>query len=191
MRDGLCNNLLVEIRRLGLVGGEMADGANNLTRVGAQAGYQLHNYDGRFNRVPQGWRLPVKATTRAVWIAYNCGNTVDNIPPLRSLIKEDVMHLDNMPLLPGEKKRREARKILSDLKTLCKHIQLKAEEQGCFHLGMSRIEVGECFDKVASVENGLVSQSKRHAQIRWTTTKGDVEKKKKEARNAAAATQRT
>ena len=179
---------LSEIRRYGLGGPVPTQPATDqrATTGNAAVGYTLHFYNGKYHRVPQGWRLPT-GTAKSLWVAFNCGDTVNNVPPLRILTAADVKHLDDLPL-PQGKKCRKGRQTLCDINTLCKYIEGLATEIDVFRHAMSRNAAGECFDKVATVANGLLSSNRRSAQISWQTILKAVRKVLK-AQRAAQSTE--
>ena len=94
----------------------------------------------------------------------------------------DVKHLDDIPLPQGHK-RRVARKTLSDMNFVCKYIQQKAEEAGLFQARMTREQLGDCLDSVATVENGLLSSNARKTHIQWQTAVRAIRKAVKDAQN--------
>ena len=185
----LRRELLQEIRRYGF-GGPTATGQpqENIARQSghAAAGYQLHQYDGKFHKVPKGWRLPKSVSLRDAWISWNCGDTVNQVPPLRTLTNADVKHLDKLPRQNNESQR-PARKTLSDLKLMCNYIEKIAKAAGKFQQGMNRTAIGSCFDEIASVENGLLSGNPRASQVHWSTLVSGVQRRQKEERNSTAA----
>ena len=129
--------------------------------------YTVHAYGGRFNRVPEDWRLP-RGSLRSLWLAWNLGDTVNNIPPIRALNTPDVKHLDALPN-PNNEKRRPARKTMSDIRFLCNYIQSKAQEANVWSEEMTRQQLTDCLDQIASVENGLLSANDRRAHTQWQT----------------------
>ncbi|KAG7341105.1 hypothetical protein IV203_037228 [Nitzschia inconspicua] len=65
-------------------------------RVETGAGYTLHMYGGGFHRVSADWCFP-RCGVQDLWRQWWIGDTVRQVPPLRSLEHVDVKHLDNLP----------------------------------------------------------------------------------------------
>ena len=164
---GIREELRAEIARYGVGGPTRQEDGNSGNGTGrlssATTGYKLHMYGGRFHKVPEDWRIP-NGTLKSLWIAWNCGDTVSNIPPLRMLTPNDVKHLEELPIQPGEKGHRKARKALSDIHKLCKYIRDIAIDLGAYHDDMTPPQLSNVLDSVASMENGLASNSERNMQ---------------------------
>ena len=75
--------------------------------------YTVHYYRGWYHVLPQSWRFP-SAGVLMMWQQWLLGDYVQNIPPLKILTSNDVVHLDALPLAAGEKQH-PARKVLADL----------------------------------------------------------------------------
>jgi hypothetical protein len=88
--------------------------------------YTVHYYKGRYHVLPQTWRFP-SAGVLMMWQQWLLGDYVQNIPPLKILSSNDVVHLDALPLAAGEK-RRPARKVLADLRFVMMYIEMKVRE---------------------------------------------------------------
>ena len=147
LQRGVREDIAAEICRYGL-GGPVKNAPARTLRTGSNTtSYALHFYKGKFHRVPEDWRFPT-GTLHDIWMAFNCGDTVNNIPPIRSLNSDDVKHLDDIPIPEGGKRRRLARKTLSDMKRVCNYIQKMAQEQGHYRDGMTRAQLGDCFNKL-------------------------------------------
>ena len=182
---GIREELRAEIARYGVGGPTRQEDGNSGNGTGrlssATTGYKLHMYGGRFHKVPEDWRIP-NGTLKSLWIAWNCGDTVSNIPPLRMLTPNDVKHLEELPIQPGEKGRRKARKALSDIHKLCKYIRDIAIDLGAYHDEMTPPQLSDMLDSVASMENGLASNSERNMQLKWNWVMTRVNEKIKEHR---------
>ena len=140
IRTGFREELTAEIRRYGL-GGEVQqpqNAARNAT-INNQRGFALHMYNGKFHRLPQDWRFP-SCGLRQLWIKWNHGDTINNIPSLRSLNAPDLKHLDSLPN-PNNEKRRPARKTFGDIKMVCTYIDSMARVNNFNTVGKSREEL--------------------------------------------------
>jgi len=184
--------LAAEIRRYGLGGAvqqpqHAADDQGGPNQNPMNTGYTLHFYGGKFHRVPQGWRFP-SCGIRQLWIKWHIGDSVNNIPPLRSLNGADVKHLDALPN-PNNQKRRLARKILADIRIVCTYIDRIADVNNWNAVGKPRDDLIQFFDNVATTENGLISSNARAPHTQWRTAVHAIAAAKKRASNAAAATQ--
>jgi hypothetical protein len=160
---------------------------------GTPAGsYTLHLYGGEFHKIPETWRFP-KCSAKTLWIQWNVGDTVNQVPPMRTLVPEDFKHLDklrqNVP--EGQKKPRLARKTYYDIKALCDYIQRVATEQHLYQSGATRDVYGSIFDNIATVENGLKHNAPRATSFTWYKTfhavNNKILKPEKAAARAAAA----
>ena len=89
--------------------------------------YTLHAYGGCFHRIQ--WRLPA-GSLQSLWLAWNIGDTVNNIPPVGAMNAPDVKHLDNLPN-PNNEARRPSQKTMADICFVCTYIQSKVQDHGC------------------------------------------------------------
>ena len=97
--------MATEIQRHGLGGNvQQPQHAAGNNRGQHQRGFGLHLFNGKFHRVPQDWRFPT-CGLRQLWLKWNIGDTVNNIPPLRFLNVADLKHLDSLPIQNNEKQR--------------------------------------------------------------------------------------
>jgi len=170
LQASLRQDIEAEIQRYGLGGGVRRNNgpaAHNNDPRNRHHVYTLHAYGGRFHRVPEDWRLPA-GSLRSLWLAWNIGDTVNNIPPVRALNAPDVKHVDNLPN-PHNEARRAARKTMADICFVCNYIQSKVQERGLWTEEMSHQQLTECFNEVATVENGLLSANNRRAHTQWRT----------------------
>jgi rubredoxin len=158
------------------------------TRGDPAVGFQPHHYGGKFHKVPENWRFP-KCNAKLLWVQWNVGDTVNNVPPLRTLIVNDFKHLDelrkNVPR--GQKKPREVRKTWNEISTLCNYIEKIATEKGAYRMGATRDVYGSMYDSIATEENGLKVIHARETTLSWYKTFHAVEAILKAERDAARA----
>jgi hypothetical protein len=95
--------------------------------------YTLHAYGGCVHRIQ--WRLPA-GSLQSLWLAWNIGDTVNNIPPVGAMNAPDVKHLDNLPN-PNNEARRPSQKTMADICFVCTYIQSKVQEYGLWTEEMS------------------------------------------------------
>jgi hypothetical protein len=163
---------------------------NDLPERGLQ-GYQMHVYDGRFNRLPKVWRFPRVGVADA-WRQWWIGDSVRNIPPLRHLTSNDVKFLDKIPLEESEKsgrggrnheKRRASRKTLHDYKYLMGHVTDRVRELDKLTANITLSSVDAMFMHVAMD----YQEEDRDGQKKWTTFVHKVHKKKRRLQSEADA----
>jgi len=65
--------------------------------------------------------------------------------------------------------RRPSQKTMADIRFVCTYIQSKVQEHGLWTEEMSHQQLTECFDEVATIENGLLSANNRRAYTQWRT----------------------
>ena len=155
-------------------------------RVETGRGYQWHYFDGKYHRVPKDWRFPRVGVFNA-WRQWWIGDTVRNVPPIRSIKPLDLKFLDDIPLSAAElhgrtginkNRRRPARKIYGDLKYLMDYITRKVVAAGAMQEEITETSVKQMFDAV-----GEEFQGGRNAQKGWQTVVAEV--RKREHRNRA------
>ena len=73
-----------------------------------------------------------------------------------------MKYLDNFPN-PNNEKRRPARKILTDIRIVCKYLDASAEENGFNIVNKRREKLINFYNLVATVENWLLSRNDRRA----------------------------
>ena len=126
-------------------------------RVQKADGFQIHCYGNRIHRLPKEWRFP-RCGVRDLWRQWWIGDTVRNIPPLRTLRFHDVEHLQLIPLTEIEKQRkvgpykdnrRKIAKTLYDLKFLCKYLTKKIIDMGKMETDVTLAGVDRMFSYVA------------------------------------------
>jgi hypothetical protein len=81
---------------------------NNTRLEPGLQGYQMHVYDGRFNRLPKVWRFP-RVGVGDAWRQWWIGDSVRNIPPLHFMTAKDVRFLDKIPIEDSKKEGRGGR----------------------------------------------------------------------------------
>lgn len=130
---------------------------NSQSTPGAR--FQAHYYNGGFHRLPLGYAYP-KGTIRDLWRRWNVGDTVNNVPPLKILKREDFQNVEGA--------KRDYRKIYYDLKLVCTHIesQLQASGVDLSSISSDNEWIG-LLDTVATRENGLVAGNNRASQTQW------------------------
>jgi hypothetical protein len=158
------------------------DGTNNFNVEGAtqqvpathRGGFAPHYHHGKYWRLPENFGYP-KGTARDLWRRWNCGDTVNNIPPLRSLKAKDFKLMD------GVEGQRPSRKIYNDMKSVCDFIDLLAKEKGvdCCGEALSETQCFEIFDRVATEDNGLIAKTNRKAHTQWRTAIRKIQKIKR------------
>lgn len=143
-------------------------------------GFAPHYHHGKYWRLPANFGFP-KGTARDLWRRWNVGDTVNNVPPLRTLDAKEFKFMD------GIAGQRPSRKIVADMKMVCEFIESLAKESGvdCCQ-GLSEMQCFEIFDQVASTENGLQSTSNRRAHIQWRTAIRKIQRLKQQSRDQAA-----
>ena len=148
-------------------------------------GYQWHYFDGRYHPVPKDWRFP-RVGVYDAWKQWWIGDSVRNIPPIRSIKAVDLKFLDNIPLSPEERhgrtgsskeRRRPARKTYGDLKFLMDYITRKVIAAGAMRDDITLTTVKEMFEVVAHEFNGS-----RDAQKGWQTIVAEIRRRNKENR---------
>jgi hypothetical protein len=87
------------------------------------------------HRVPESWEFP-RCGVRDLWRQWWIGDSRRKVSPLRFIDIKDVKHLDKRPITEQERhgrrgkfknNRREARKVLADIKYIIKFIRKKLE----------------------------------------------------------------
>ena len=76
--------------------------------------------------------------------------------------------MDNLPN-PNNEKRRPTRKILADIRIVCKYLDAIAEQNGFNTVNKRREELINFYNLVATVENGLLSRNDRRVHTQWRT----------------------
>ncbi|KAG7343152.1 hypothetical protein IV203_021097 [Nitzschia inconspicua] len=142
-------------------------------RVETGAGYTLHMYGGGFHRVPADWRFP-RCGVQDLWRQWWIGDTVRQVPPLRSLEHVDVKHLDNLPLADDEMhgrtggygaRRRLSKKTLCDMRFLMNWMTERVEAAGHRENNITISAVDRMFLSIAH----LFADGVRDSQKRWTS----------------------
>ena len=186
--ESVREDIVGEIRRYHGLGGDTRMAAKQGRTIGMQeegrngnSGFacRLFTYGGGFHRLPIDWRFP-NGTLLDVWLAFMRGDTVNHVTPLRTLKAIDVRHLDWLPLAEEEKARRPARKILSDLKMVCRYVNVLAADQAISLDGLSRTELVQVFERVTTTENGLLATNARRSHIKWQSAVKTARKKVKQ-----------
>ena len=127
---------------------------------------------------------------------WNTGDAERKIPPLRELRPADFAFLDKKPKSEDElrrstgknpEKRRPTRKVFSDLKFLCTHIEAKALAGGLASADRSLHSLQRmCEAAMATVYEGNSTKStKARAQNKWRTVVLHLRKKLKAERELA------
>ena len=100
-----------------------------------------HYHHGKYWRLPENIGFP-RGTARDLWRRWNIGDTVNDVPPLRSLEAKEFKFI---------------RKIVNDMKTVCDFIESLAREAGvdCRQQALSETQCCE----ISSLDNGLISSS--------------------------------
>jgi hypothetical protein len=144
--------------------------------------YTWHYYGGSYKRVPEDWRFP-RCGVSDLWRQWWIGDSVRSIPPLRNIKIEDVSHLDTVPLGEEEQhgrtgkhkdKRRQASKILSDMKKCMTFIHEKVVQRGKFEPEITLASVDRMFKAIVD----CFDKKERDAQKRWTSVLRDIHTKK-------------
>ena len=123
-----------------------------------------------------------------VWRQWWIGDTIRNIPPLRTLTTTDLSHLDAIPLteveMPGrngrhKNKRRPASKTLSDLKFLMDYSTKKVEQAGALATVITLTNVDTMFSVVYDEFEGG-----QNAQKNWQSVAQDICRRQRVEREA-------
>ncbi|KAG7343378.1 hypothetical protein IV203_016157 [Nitzschia inconspicua] len=130
-------------------------------------------YGGGFHRVPADWRFP-RCGVQDLWRQWWIGDTVRQVPPLRSLEHVDVKHLDNLPLADDEMhgrtegygaRRRLSKKTLCDMRFLMNWMTERVEAAGHRENNTTISAVERMFLSIAH----LFADGARDSQKRWTS----------------------
>ena len=108
-----------------------------------------------------------------LWQQWLLGDFVQNIPPLKILTVKDVAHLDALPAQEGER-RREARKILADIRFLMNYIEEKVRETGQWTDNHNPTSVSQMYRSVEHLF--AVDSSHRASQMKWRTAMNIIRK---------------
>jgi hypothetical protein len=121
-------------------------------------GYMLHYYGNRFHRVPKEWRFP-RCGVHDLWRQWWVGDSVRNIPPLRSIEYEDVKHLNLLELSKLEKERKSGpktksnrrlvTKMLNEMKFLCNFFTKQITELGKMEAIITLASVDRMFSYIS------------------------------------------
>lgn len=133
--------------------------------------WQLHLYGGAFHILPQEWRFP-SCTPLQVWIQWLLGDTVNEVPPLKMLSGVDVAHLDALPLPAGTTRRRQARKILCDLRFLMNTVERMLRLNGNWTEEHTLESTNRMFQTVAHhfvLEGDAARHIRRGEHLKWQT----------------------
>ncbi len=130
-------------------------------------GFAFHYYGGKLHRFPQEWCLPT-CGLRQLWKKWHIGDTVNNVPPLRTLTTADVKHLDVLDN-PNNEKRCDTRKTFSELRMVCLYIDELAAEKQFDTIAKTEQQLSSFFDEMATVGNALLSRSLRCSHLQWHT----------------------
>jgi hypothetical protein len=153
----------------------------NTERPERERKYQRHFYNKRFHKLPLSWRIP-RCGVFNLWRMWWIGDTVLNVPPLKSIKPKDLKYLKNIALDDEEKhgrtgknlkSRRDPRKSWSDLKRLCEYIEKKVVENNA----MEKIITQSAVDRMFLAVSHLFSEKERDSQMRWLTVLFAVRKR--------------
>ncbi len=177
LTDTIRAQLQAEIQRYGL-GGPLRQAAplelNDTPIAGvnngnAQVMITYHTYtvpgetQAKMRRVPKEWRFP-SCPLRQLWIQWNRGDTVNGVPPLRTLETKHVSHVKKLdPAI------RAPKKIMGDMRLVCNYIDRIATHNRFDPVGRTVAELAGFFDRVANVQNGLLAGGNRDTQSKWRT----------------------
>lgn len=190
----LCDQIIARLSLGGANGGLLGQsqrlGQDSYRQNAVYDQYGWHYHPGADPQKP--WRLPFgytwpKGTAQNLWKVWNIGDTISRIPPLKYLEAKDFAFMKN----DGN---RPYRKVLHDLRYLCKYIDTIAEEKGHDISAISSsAEANRVFRSVATTENGLLDRNTSFArQIAWRTTANKIRTKMKKApRSSGPATEGT
>ncbi|KAG7361411.1 hypothetical protein IV203_036519 [Nitzschia inconspicua] len=138
VRDGVVSVIVYMPSRTIEFRGGQGNEAAVPERVDTGAGYPLRMFGGGFHRVPADWRFP-RCGVQDLWRQRWIGDTVRQVPPLRSLEHVDVKNLDNLPLADDEMhgrtggyvaRRRLSKKTLCDMRFLMNWMTDRVEAAG-------------------------------------------------------------
>ena len=167
-----------KIERLGTIGND------SLERVETGKGYTPHVYGGSMHRVPIDWRFP-RCGVQDLWRQWWIGDNIRQIPPLRFLESKDVKHLDKLPLEKEElhgrngahkENRREAVKVLSDMRCVMNYLTRRLESIGEF----ARVITASSVDRMFWKASDSLFMAERDGQKQWQTIVKVVRKKKRQ-----------
>ena len=117
-----------------------------------------------------------------MWQQWLLGDYVQNIPPLKILSSNDVVHLDALPLAAGEK-RRPARKVLADLRFVMMYIEMKVREADRWTDEHNATSIAQMFRAVEHhfiIASSNRSHNRRDSQIKWQTMVQLLRKKQRQ-----------
>jgi hypothetical protein len=152
-------------------------------RIESGEGYRLHMYGGSFHRVPIDWRFP-RCGVHNLWRQWWVGDTERQIPPLKLLKIEDVKHIDKVELTtvererkvgPNRDKRRMVKKILTDMRFICKYLCKLVEQKGKLAEVITLSSVDRMFSEIVD----LVLDGNRDSQKQWLSVVRQLRRKKK------------
>ena len=144
--------------------------------------YRMHQYGGKFHRVPIDWRFP-RCNTVTMWRNWWMGDDDRQIPPLRCIDNIDVKHLDKIPLSewemngrpgPNATVRRASSKDLCDLRYLMNMMTKFVEEENALEDDICVQTVDRMFTKIAD----RLVVGVRHPQKSWLTVVNETRRKR-------------
>jgi hypothetical protein len=119
--------------------------------------FQLHMYGGKFHRVPEDWRFP-RCGIRDLWRQWHIGDTVRNIPPLKTLQFHDIEHINMKPLTkiektrkvgPNTENRRLVTKALSEMRKVGKYLTKMVQDSGKWEPDITLESVDRMYTHIA------------------------------------------
>lgn len=174
--------IFVQLSRMEGTSTKMGEAAVESERIESGQGYRLHMYGGSFHRVPVNWRFP-RCGVHDLWRQWWVGDTERNIPPLKLLKIDDIKHIDKAVLSetekerkvgPNKNKRRVVKKVLTDMRFICKYLSKLVKEKGKMEEVITLSSVDRMFSAVA----GLVLDGNRDSQKQWLSVVRQLRRKK-------------
>jgi hypothetical protein len=131
--------------------------------------------------VPVEWDFP-RCGVRDLWRQWWIGDSVRQVPPLRIVTIKDVKHLDKRPIAPEEihgrrgpnaMSRREATKVLSDMKYLINTIEQRLQDRDIRLLPNEEVTQRKINNMFAAVNDTFLVNA-RDVQKSWLSVVRDL-----------------
>jgi hypothetical protein len=155
--------------------------------------YQIprHYYEHTYHRVPVDWDFP-RCGVRDLWRQWWVGDSRRQVPPLRIITHADVKHLDKRPITEeelhgrrGKNKlnRREATKVLCDMKFMIAQIQLRLDAHDLRFLQNEPVTQRRVNDMFAAINDSFLI-NERDVQKSWLSVVRDLREVSRKSRAA-------